>query len=111
MSRSLVHHAGMSQGISLAIPADRLGALCRRYHVRRLSLFGSVLRNDFGPQSDVDVLVEFEHGRTPGLGFFRLQEELSALLGRRVDLNTKASLSRHFRDRVLFDARDVYVAA
>ncbi len=111
MSRSLVHHAGMSQGISLAIPAEQLGALCRRYRVRRLSLFGSVLRNDFGPQSDVDVLVEFEHGRTPGLGFFRLEEELSALLGRRVDLNTKASLSRHFRDSVLFDARDVYVAA
>ena len=111
MSRRLVHHAGVSQGISLAIPAEQLGALCRRYHVRRLSLFGSVLRNDFGPQSDVDVLVEFEHGRTPGLGFFRLEEELSALLGRRVDLNTKASLSRHFRDGVLFDARDVYVAA
>lgn len=102
---------GMSQGISLAIPEDQLAALCRRYHVRRLSLFGSVLRDDFGPQSDVDVLVEFEPGRTPGLGFFRFEQELSALLGRRADLNTKASLSRHFRDRVLFNARDVYVAA
>jgi len=100
----------MSQGIPLAIPADQLATLCRRHHVRRLSLFGSVLRDDFGPQSDVDVLVEFEPGRTPGLGFFRLEEELSALLGR-VDLNTRASLSRHFRDGVLFDARDVYVAA
>ena len=57
------------------------------------------------------MLVEFDPGRTPGLAFFRLEEELSVLLGRRVDLNTRASLSRHFRDRVLFDARDVYVAA
>ena len=102
---------GMSREVTLAIPADPLAALCRRYHVRRLSLFGSVLRDDFGPQSDVDVLVEFEQGRTPGLGFFRLEDELAVLLGRRVDLNTRASLSRHFRDRVLFDARDVYVAA
>jgi predicted nucleotidyltransferase len=96
---------------TLAIPAGELAALCRRYHVRRLSLFGSVLRDDFGPQSDIDVLVEFDAGRTPGFAFFRLEDELSALLGRRVDLNTRASLSRHFRDRVLFDARDVYVAA
>lgn len=101
----------MSANVSLAIPTDQVAALCRRYHVRRLALFGSVLRDDFGPESDVDVLVEFEHGRTPGLGFFRLENELAALLGRRVDLNTGASISRHFRDRVLFDARDVYVAA
>jgi predicted nucleotidyltransferase len=102
---------GVSHGVSLAIPEGQLAALCRRYHVRRLSLFGSVLRDDFGPESDIDVLVEFEQGRTPGLGFFRLEEELSALFGRRVDLNTRASLSRHFRDHVLFVARDVYVAA
>jgi hypothetical protein len=102
---------GMSANVSVAIPTDQVAALCRRYHVRRLALFGSVLRDDFGPESDVDVLVEFEHGRTPGLGFFRLENELAALLGRRVDLNTRASISRHFRDRVLFDARDVYVAA
>lgn len=101
----------MSHGVSLAIPSDQLAALCRRFHVRRLSLFGSVLRDDFGPDSDIDILVEFEPGRTPGLGFFRLEADLSALLGRRLDLNTKASLSRHFRDRVLFEARDVYVAA
>jgi hypothetical protein len=101
----------MSPGVSLEIPAEPLAALCRRHHVCRLSLFGSVLREDFGPQSDVDVLVEFDPGRTPGLAFFRLEEELSVLLGRRVDLNTRASLSRHFRDRVLFDAHHVYVAA
>lgn len=101
----------VSNGVSLAIPTDQLAALCRLNHVRRLSLFGSVLRDDFGPESDVDILVEFEPGRTPGLAFFRLEEELSALFGRRVDLNTRASLSRHFRDRALFAARDVYVAA
>lgn len=101
----------MSQVMPLDIPSEALAALCRRYAVRRLSLFGSVLRDDFAPDSDVDVLVEFEPGRTPGLAFFRLEEELATLLGRRIDLNTSASLSRHFRDRVLFEARDLYVAA
>jgi predicted nucleotidyltransferase len=65
-----------------------LERLCRRYHARRLSLFGSALQGDFGPESDVDVLVEFEPGHTPGLGFARLQRELSGLLGREVDLHT-----------------------
>ena len=95
----------------ITIDQRQVTEFCERHHIRRLALFGSVLRDDFGPGSDVDVLVEFEAGRTPGLGFFRLEEELSVLLGRRVDLNTRASLSRHLRDRVLFDARDVYVAA
>jgi predicted nucleotidyltransferase len=94
-----------------AIAQPALTELCLRYHVRRLALFGSALRADFGPASDFDILVEFEPGRTPGLAFFRLQDELSSLLGRQVDLNTKASLSRHFRDRVLSEARDLYVAA
>jgi predicted nucleotidyltransferase len=75
------------------------------------ALFGSVLRSDFSPESDVDLIVEFQPGRTPGLAFFRLESELSALLGRRMDLNTKASLSPYFRDRVLFEARALYVAA
>jgi predicted nucleotidyltransferase len=62
-------------------------------------------------RSDLDLLVEFAPGRTPGFGSFRLQEELTGLFGRRVDLNTRASLSPYFRDRVLFEARDLYVAA
>lgn len=79
--------------------------------MRRLALFGSVLRGDFGPDSDVDVLVEFEPGHVPGFAFFDMQEELAGILGRRVDLRTPGSLSRCFRDRVLREALDQYVAA
>lgn len=86
-------------------------AFCKRNHVRRLAFFGSVLRDDFGPESDVDVLVEFEPGHVPGFAFFELQEELGAIFGRRVDLHTKGSLSRYFRDEVDREAQDQYVAA
>jgi hypothetical protein len=95
----------------LAIDRDRIADFCRRHHVRRLAFFGSVRHDDFGPESDVDVLVEFEAGHVPGFAFFDLQEELSAVLGRRVDLHTPGSLSRYFRDRVVRDAQDQYVAA
>ena len=88
-----------------------LSAFCRRHSIRRLALFGSVLRDDFGPQSDVDVLVEFEPGARVGLRFFTIEEELTALLGRRVDLNTPAFLSSAFRQEVLAEAEDLYVAA
>lgn len=88
-----------------------LEAFCRRNHIRRLSLFGSVLRADFGPDSDVDVLVEFEPDKVPGLAFFRMQAELSEILGRRVDLNTPGFLSKYFRDQVLEEAELVYAAA
>jgi predicted nucleotidyltransferase len=84
---------------------------CRRHHVRRLALFGSVLRDDFTPQSDVDVLVEFEPGHVPGLAFFAMEAELSEILARRVDLNTPGFLSRYFRDEVLAEAENQYVAA
>ena len=93
------------------LPLEEIAAYCRRHHIRRLALFGSVLRDDFGPESDVDVLVEFERGHTPGLAFFSIQDELSNLIGRRVDLNTPGFLSRYFRDRVLSEAEDLYVAA
>jgi predicted nucleotidyltransferase len=86
-------------------------AFCKRNHVRRLAFFGSVLRDDFGPESDVDVLVEFEPGHVPGFAFFDLQEELAAILGRRVDLHAKGSLSRYFRDEGDREAQDQYVAA
>lgn len=94
-----------------AIPTAQIAEFCRRNHIRRLALFGSVLRDDFTPQSDIDVLVEFEPGKTPGFGFFRIQDELSALLGRKVDLNTAGFLSKYFKDQVLAEARDIYVAA
>jgi len=92
------------------IPAERIRDFCGRHHIRSLALFGSVLRDDFGPDSDVDVIVEFEPGHAPGLDFFAMQDELSEIFGRTVDLNTPGFLSRHFRDRVLADAEVQYVA-
>lgn len=98
-------------GAAIAIDKNRIAEFCRHHHVRRLALFGSVLRDDFGPNSDVDVLVEFEPGHVPGFAFFDLQEELAAIVGRRVDLHTPGSLSKYFRDRVVREAQDQYVAA
>ena len=92
------------------IDRDQIAAFCRRHCVRKLSLFGSVLRADFGRDSDIDVLVEFEPGHVPGLAFFAMQDELSAILGRRVDLNTPASLSPYFRGGVLATAEVEYVS-
>jgi len=74
----------------IQIPRDRVVEFCHRNHIRRLALFGSVLRDDFTSASDVDMLVEFEPGKTPGFAFFRMQDELSEIIGRRVDLNTPA---------------------
>ena len=90
------------------IDRNQVAEFCRRHHIRKLSLFGSVLRKDFRPDSDVDVLVEFEPGHVPGLAFFEMQDELSSLVGRRVDLSTPAFLSRYFRDRVLAEAQTQY---
>lgn len=95
----------------LTIDRNQVADFCRRHRIRRLGLFGSVLREDFGPGSDVDVLVEFEPGPVPGLAFFSMQEELSRLLGRSVDLNTSGFLSRYFRQRVEDEAEPLYVAA
>ncbi len=85
----------------IAIPQAQIEDFCRRHHIKRLALFGSVLRDDFTPESDVDVLVVFEEGKTPGLEFITMQDELSELLGRKVDLNTEQSLSPYFKKRVL----------
>ncbi|MBI3106627.1 MAG: nucleotidyltransferase family protein [Candidatus Rokubacteria bacterium] len=95
----------------IKVPQEQIADFCRRHHIRRLALFGSVLREDFTPESDVDVLVEFEPGHTPGLAFFGMEDELSAILGRRVDLNTPNELSKYFRDEVLREAEPVYGAA
>ncbi|HQP89310.1 MAG TPA: nucleotidyltransferase family protein [Thermoanaerobaculia bacterium] len=81
---------------------EAVEAFCRKHGLRRLSLFGSVLRDDFRPDSDVDVLVEFRQGVRAGyLTMAAMERELSQLLGRRVDLRTPAELSRYFRDDVL----------
>ena len=90
-------------GNKIYIPEDKLAGFCKKNHILRMSLFGSVLRDDFGPDSDIDVLVEFEPGCTPG--FFRLfdmEEELSLMLGgRKIDMRTPQDLSRYFREYVL----------
>ena len=99
------------QQLSLELPHQKIAEFCRRHHIRKLALFGSVLRPDFGSASDIDVLVEFAPGCTPGLAFFTMQQELAGLLGRKVDLNTLAGLSRHFRDKVLREAETVYASA
>jgi uncharacterized protein len=99
----------MSGKVKIAVPKEKIAEFCRRHHIRKLALFGSVLRDDFRPDSDVDVLVEFEPGKTPGLAFFAMQDELSELLGRPVDLNTPAWLSRYFRNNVLAEAEPMYV--
>ena len=96
----------------LQFDPSALAALCRRHHIRRLSLFGSVLKGTDRPDSDVDLLVEFVPGKEPGLlGLAAIELELSALLGgRRVDLRTPQDLSRHFRSEVLRTAEVQYAA-
>lgn len=95
---------------SISVDKERVAAFCRKHRIRRLALFGSVLRSDFRPDSDVDVLVEFEPGSVPGLfGIARMERELSALLGgRKVDLRTPEDLSRYFRQSVLAESELQY---
>ena len=95
--------------VQISIPYDEIAAFCRRNRIRRLALFGSVLRDDFGPQSDVDVLVEFEpEARVGYFGLVTMQDELAAMLGREVDLLTTGALSKYFRQKVLDSAQVVY---
>ena len=86
------------------IPHEKIVEFCKRHRIRKLALFGSVLRDDFREDSDIDVLVEFEPGTAVGLSFFAMERELSALLGRKVDLNTPGFLGRYLRDRILSEA-------
>ncbi len=97
--------------VRIEIPRQELAEFCRRNRIRRLALFGSVLRSDFGPDSDIDVLVEFEPDARVGLRFFELEAELAEMLGRDVDLNTPGFLSKYFRDQVLAEAEVLYDAA
>lgn len=94
------------------IDSEAIARFCRQNRVRKMSLFGSVLRDDFGPESDLDVLVELEPDARVGLiGFAGLEIELSQLLGRKVDLNTLNCLSKSFRDQVQSEAEVLYAAA
>ena len=90
-------------------PDQSIAEFCQRHSIAYMALFGSAIHDDFRPESDLDVLVEFAPGHTPGLAFFAMQDELSQLLGRHVDLNTPPCLSRHFRERVLQEAQTLYV--
>ena len=94
----------------LPLPIDRarMAEFCRKHHVRKLAFFGSVLRDDFRPDSDVDVLVEFEPEHAPGLAFFGMETELSEILGRKADLNTPQFLSPYFRAKVEAQAEVQY---
>ena len=97
--------------LPIAIPHEALREFCDRRRIKRLALFGSVLRDDFTDSSDVDVLVEFAPDTQIGLfGFSAIENELSDLLGRKVDLNTSESLSRYIRNDVHSKAETVYVA-
>lgn len=94
---------------AISLPAEKIAEFCQRNRIRRLALFGSVIRTDFAPDSDLDVLVEFEPGHPIGLmGMARLESELTALIGRKVDLREAGELSRCFRAQVLANARPVY---
>ena len=90
---------------------EKIAAFCRRHGIARFALFGSILSDEFAADSDVDVLIEFLPGRVPGLiRLAGMEQELTAMLGRKVDLRTPGDLSRCFRDRVVAEARVQYAA-
>jgi len=97
--------------VQIELPKEQIASFCRERHIRRLAIFGSALRPDFRPDSDIDLLVEFEPDHIPGLfGIARMERELSALCGgRKVDLRTPEDLSRYFRQRVVEEAEVQYV--
>jgi len=101
----------MSKTLAVTISQDTITDFCHRHHIRQLALFGSVLRPDFQPDSDVDVLVEFEPDHIPGLAFFAMQDELSQILGHPVDLNTLQFISPEFRQQVQAEAEVIYEQA
>jgi predicted nucleotidyltransferase len=93
----------------IEVPTEEVAEFCRRNRIRRLALFGSVIRDDFRPDSDIDVLVEFQPDARVGFELFRMEEELSELLGgREVEINTPRSLSKYFRNEVLREAEIQY---
>jgi len=93
------------------MPKNRLIEFCQRNHIRRLSVFGSALRGQLGPDSDIDLLVEFAQDHTPGLfAIIRMEMELTEMLGRKADLRTPEDLSKYFRDEVVENAQVQYQA-
>ena len=99
----------MDKILHINVPREKIAGFCKRHHIRRLSFFGSVLREDFGPDSDVDVLVEFDPDHIPGLiRLAGIEFELGEILGRKVDIRTAQDLSRYFREEVLNAAEVQY---
>jgi predicted nucleotidyltransferase len=99
----------MAYSLEDKMPKDKLSEFCKRNYIRKLSLFGSAVSGQLGPDSDIDLLVEFEEGRTPGLfSIVRMEMELTEVLGRKVDLRTPDDLSRYFRDEVIKNAKLQY---
>lgn len=99
----------MAREARIRIPREQIRQFCKKYHIRKLSLFGSVLRDDFTPTSDIDVLVEFQPGGKIGLfKMAHMENELSDLIGRKVDLRTPQDLSRYFRQEVVENAEVQY---
>jgi len=96
---------------AIEIPEDKITDFCERNHITKMALFGSVLRDDFTPQSDVDVLVEFHPDHIPGWAFYGMQEELGAIFQREVDLLTFTGISKYFRKKILREAQTVYVGS
>lgn len=90
------------------LASDVIKDFCRTNHIRKMSLFGSVLRADFGPESDVDILIEFDPGHIPGLDFFRMETELSQMIGRKVDLQTPGFLGKEIYSSVIKEAVPAY---
>lgn len=108
--RGIIRVAAMTISPAIEISADQLAEICRRYNVREISLFGSAARCEMRPDSDIDILVDFAPDAHPGWDFFRLEEELTQLFGRKVDMGTKESLKPRVRSAVLRDARVLYAA-
>lgn len=108
--QKLDSYGGRGMNSEISIPKDAIAAFCREHGIQRLAVFGSALRADFRPESDIDLLVEFEPDQVPGLfGIARMERELSVLLGgRKVDLRTPQDLSRYFRQRILEEAEVQY---
>ncbi|WP_343221797.1 nucleotidyltransferase family protein [Methanocalculus chunghsingensis] len=100
----------MTNNSRIPIPYKEIATFCRKYHIRSLALFGSVLREDFSRGSDIDILIEFEKGKTPGFfTIFSMEEELSELFGgRKIDIRTPEDLSRYFRDDVISSCEVCY---
>jgi predicted nucleotidyltransferase len=95
----------------IRIPFQLIESFCQEHHIRSLAIFGSFVRNDYSPISDMDILVDFEPGYTPGFDFFSIEAELSELLGRKVDLQTTSFLSPEVRQSALSEAVTVYEQA